>query len=64
MEIIELDNTKYFLLEKVSVNTKLGYDEIKKKYNADIILKREDTLYVCSQIIDVEFNDIIKEKNS
>jgi len=59
VEIIELNNTKYLLLEKISVNSKLGYEALKKKYNADIILRREDTLYVCSQIIDVEFDDVI-----
>lgn len=60
MDIIESNDIKYLLLGTVSVNTKTGYAELKQQWGADTILRQGDILYLCSNIIDVEFEDIEK----
>tara|TARA_Y100000310_G_scaffold148140_1_gene147414 strand:+ start:372 stop:548 length:177 start_codon:yes stop_codon:yes gene_type:complete len=58
MKIIEVDNKKYILIGRVLANTNESYDELKKRYGADVILRNKNYLHLGEEIIDVEFEEI------
>ena len=59
MKIITVGDDGYIVLGKVSVNTSSSTEELKSQWRlADTILRNQNEFYICSKIIDVEFNDI------
>ena len=59
MQIVTVDGEGYIVLGKVSVNTSYSTEELKSQWRlADTILRNQNEFYICSKIIDVEFNDI------
>ena len=58
-KIITVGDDGYIVLGKVSVNTSSSTEELKSQWRlADTILRNQNEFYICSKIIDVEFNDI------
>ena len=58
-KIITVGDDGYIVLGKVSVNTSYDTDQLKSQWRlADTILRNQNEFYICSKIIDVEFNDI------
>ena len=58
-KIITAGDDGYIVLGKVSVNTSSSTEELKSQWRlADTILRNQNEFYICSKIIDVEFNDI------
>ena len=58
-KIITVGDDGYIVLGKVSVNTSYDTDQLKSRWRlADTILRNQNEFYICSKIIDVEFNDI------
>ena len=59
MQIVTVDGEGYIVLGKVSVNTSYSTEELKSQWRlADTILRNQNEFYICSKLIDVEFNDI------
>ena len=58
-KIIYVGDDGYMVLGTVSASTKLSNDELKAQYGlADTILRNKDELYICSKIIDAEWDEI------
>ena len=58
-KIITVGDDGYIVLGKVSVNTSSSTEELKSQWRlADTILRNQNEFYICSKLIDVEFNDI------
>jgi len=58
-KIITVGDDGYIVLGRVSVNTSYSTEELKSQWRlADTILRNQNEFYICSKIIDVEFNDI------
>ena len=58
-KIINVGDDGYMVLGTVSASTKFSNDELKQQYGlADTILRNKDELYICSKIIDAEWEEI------
>ena len=58
-KIIYVGDDGYMVLGTVSASTEFSNDELKKQYGlADTILRNGDKLYVCSKLINAEFEEI------
>ena len=58
-KIIYVGDDGYMVLGTVSASTKFSNGELKKQYGlADTILRNKDELYICSRIIDAEWEEI------
>ena len=58
-KIIYVGDDGYMVLGTVSASTKFSNDELKQQYGlADTILRNKDELYICSRIIDAEWEEI------
>ena len=61
MQIININDDRYVVQGTVLAQkvTHLTTDELKNRYSlADIVLRNGDTLYICMEIINAEFEDI------
>jgi len=58
MRLITVQDTMYLVRGKVSADTEIGYEELKKQWNAETILRNGDTLYLCNVIIEAEWTEI------
>ena len=58
MRLITVQDTMYLVRGTVSANTEIGYEELKKQWNAEAILRNGDTLYLCNAVIDAEWKEI------
>ena len=57
--IIYVKDDGYMVLGTVSASTDLSNDELKQQYGlADTILRNNDKLYICSKLIDAEWEEI------
>ena len=45
MRIVEAQDTLYLVLKTYPVNIEIGYEELKKRWGADTILRNKDILY-------------------
>ena len=58
-KIIFVGDDGYMVLGTVSASTEFSNDELKQQYGlADTILRNKDELYICSKIIDAEWEEI------
>ena len=59
-KIIYVGDDGYMVLGTVSeLSTKFSNDELKQQYGlADTILRNKDELYICSKLIDAEWEEI------
>ena len=58
-KIIYVKDDGYMVLGTVSASTEFSNDDLKKQYGlADTILRNKDELYICSKIIDAEWDEI------
>ena len=58
-KIIFVGDDGYMILGTVSASTKFSNDKLKQQYGlADTILRNKDELYICSKIIDAEWEEI------
>ena len=58
-KIINVGDDGYMVLGTVSASTEFSNDELKQQYGlADTILRNKDELYICSKIIDAEWDEI------
>ncbi len=58
-KIIYVNDDGYMVLGTVSASTKLSSDELKAQYGlADTILRNGEDLYICSKLIDAEWEEI------
>jgi len=58
-QIIYINDDGYMVLGTVSASTEFSNDELKQQYGlADTILRNKDELYICSKIIDAEWDEI------
>ncbi len=62
MRIVEAQDTLYLVLKTYPVNIEIGYEELKKRWGADTILRNKDILYLCARIIDAEFEMVPEKK--
>ena len=61
MQIINVNDDRYVVQGTVSAQkvTHLTTDQIKNRYSlADTVLRNGDTLYICMEIINAEFEDV------
>jgi|TARA_Y100000310_G_scaffold32745_2_gene31019 hypothetical protein len=58
LKFVEIDNIKYVICGAVLADTKIGFEELKKKYGADTVLRRGKEIYLCKKMIEAEFEDI------
>ena len=57
--IIYVKDDGYMVLGTVSASTEFSNNELKQQYGlADTILRNKDELYICSKIIDAEWDEI------
>ena len=61
-QIINVGDTLYEVLGTMKSENadKDGTEVWKKRYNADSVLRNDNTLYFCRMIINAEFEDITK----
>jgi len=58
-KIIYVGDDGYMVLGTVSASTEFSNDELKQQYGlADTILRNKDELYICSKIIEAEWEEI------
>tara|TARA_X000001036_G_scaffold240144_1_gene223948 strand:- start:376 stop:561 length:186 start_codon:yes stop_codon:yes gene_type:complete len=58
-QIIYINDDGYMVLGTVSASTEFSNNELKQQYGlADTILRNKDELYICSKIIDAEWDEI------
>lgn len=58
-KIIHINDDCYMILGEVSADTKLDNDELKSQYRlADTILRNGNKLFICSKVIEAEFEMI------
>jgi len=58
-KIIYVGDDGYMVLGTVSASTEFSNDELKQQYGlADTILRNNDQLYICSKIIEAEWEEI------
>ena len=58
-KIINVGDDGYMVLGTVSASTDLSNDELKQQYGlADTILRNGDDLYICSKLIEAEWDEI------
>ena len=58
-KIIYVGDDGYMVLGTVSASTKFSNDELKQQYGlADTILRNGENLYICSKLIDAEWEEI------
>ena len=58
-KIIYVGDDGYMVLGTVSASTKFSNDELKQQYGlADTILRNGEDLYICSKLIDAEWEEI------
>jgi|TARA_Y100000310_G_scaffold236736_1_gene239976 hypothetical protein len=60
VEKIEYNDTLYIVYGKVPITTELSIEELRKGYNTDIILRKDNLYYMCDEIIEAEFEEIPK----
>ena len=61
MQIISVNDDRYVVQGTVLAQkvTHLTTDELKNRYSlADTVLRNGDTLYICMEIINAEFEDV------
>ena len=59
MKIITVGDERYMLLGKVSVDCGYTVEELKIQWSlADAVLRNGNELYICSKLIEAEFEDI------
>ena len=59
MKIITVGDERYMLLGKVSVDCGYTVEELKTQWSsADAVLRNGNDLYICSKLIEAEFEDI------
>ena len=58
MQIITVDDKKYLVKGTEKIEEGIDTEKLKKWWNADTALKKENTLYLCQEIQDAEFEDI------
>ena len=58
MKIIPLNGNLYLLKGTVSVDSDFSTEELKKQYLADTVLRRDKEWFICSKIIEAEFEDL------
>ena len=57
--LITVEDTRYYVLGTVSVQSGYSPDELKNMYGlADTVLRNGDIYYVCMKLIDVEYEEI------
>jgi len=58
-KLISVEDTRYYVLGTVSVQSGYSPDELKNMYGlADTVLRNGDMYYVCMKLIDVEYEEI------
>ena len=58
-KIIYVNGDGYMVLGTVSASTEFSNDELKQQYGlADTILRNGEDLYICSKLIDAEWEEI------
>ncbi|MBT4208379.1 hypothetical protein HOE22_08560 [Candidatus Woesearchaeota archaeon] len=58
-KLITVEDTRYYVLGTVSVQSGYSPDELKNMYGlADTVLRNGDMYYVCMKLIDVEYEDL------
>lgn len=65
MKIVSVNQDRYVVLETVPVPEieSVDSEQLKKRYFlADTVLRKDNTLYICSKIIDAEFVEIKDNK--
>ena len=61
MQIINVNDDRYVVQGTVSAHkvTDITSDQLKDRYSlADTVLRNGDTLYICMEIINAEFEDV------
>jgi len=58
VKIIPLNGNLYLLKGTVSVNSKFSTEELKTQYSADTDLRRDQEWFICSKILEAEFEDL------
>ena len=61
MKLITVNDDKYLVRGTVSVDqvTDISTDQLKSRYSlADAVLRNGDILYICSKLIEAEFEEI------
>jgi hypothetical protein len=58
VKIIPLNGNLYLLKGTVSVNSKFSTEELKTQYSADTVLRRDQEWFICSKILEAEFEDL------
>lgn len=64
MEIINLNNSRYVVKYKRAFDSSLPEFWHKDKHKADVILRQNNTYYLCEEILDVKYEDILDDDNS
>ncbi len=59
-QIITVNEDRYLVLGTTPVTQDYSPEELKKEWNADVVLRNGDTLYLTTKLIEAEFEDIDK----
>jgi len=57
VRIVEAQGALYCVKKTYPTDTEIGYEELKRQWKADIILRQNDILYLCESIIEAEWED-------
>jgi len=55
--IISVNDDLYLIKGTVSADIRFTTDELKKQYSADTILRNGNEWFICSKVIEAEFED-------
>jgi len=55
--LISVNDSLYLIKGKVSADIRFTTDELKTQYSADTILRNGNEWFICSKVIEAEFED-------
>jgi hypothetical protein len=55
--LISVNDSLYLIKGTVSADIRFTTDELKKQYSADTILRNGNEWFICSKVIEAEFED-------
>ena len=59
-QIVTINEDRYLVLGTVPVTQDYSSEQLKQEWNADIVLRNDNTLYLTAKLIEAEFEDIDK----
>jgi len=55
--LISVNDSLYLIKGTVSADIRFTTDELKKQYSADTVLRNGNEWFICSKVIEAEFED-------